>query len=74
MSDAWKPAAHPWQPASYDEAVVYAIRALYEGKATEGQQKLAWEWVQYVCASGDGYQDLSFRVGPDGSRRRRPAC
>ena len=63
-----KPAPWPWDPAEYDEIVVYAVRALYEGTALPHQQKVVWEYVQYLAKSGDGHQDLSFRPGPDGPR------
>lgn len=69
MSDAWAHRAHPWEPPDcYTETVIYAVRAWREGTATQAQQLLAWEWVQFLAASGDGYQDLSYRPGPDGAR------
>lgn len=34
-----------YKPAIYDESVVYAFRALFDGKANEGQQKRAMEWL-----------------------------
>ncbi|MDX0180854.1 hypothetical protein GOC16_08310 [Sinorhizobium meliloti] len=33
------------KPAAYDKDVLYAFRALFDGKATEGQQKRAIEWL-----------------------------
>jgi hypothetical protein len=36
-------------PVPYDEGIVYAFRALFEGKATEDQQKRAIEWLLLNC-------------------------
>ena len=36
-------------PAAYDKEVLYAFRALFEGKATEGQQKRAMGWLLMNC-------------------------
>lgn len=58
MSDAHK-------PADYDRDTVYAIRALYEGKASDGQQRLAFRWIVEEAAR---VRDLSYRPGPDGER------
>ncbi|MCK1479320.1 hypothetical protein IVB27_32420 [Bradyrhizobium sp. 197] len=53
----------PWHPAAYDEADVYAIKALVAGKANEGQQQRAIGWIiNTLC----GTYDLSFR--PDSDR------
>jgi hypothetical protein len=53
MTDAHK-------PANYDRTTLYAIRACFDGKASEGQQKAAMEWiVNEVC----GLRDLSYRPG-----------
>lgn len=50
------------QPASYEPADVYAIRALYEGKASEEQQRRAFEWiVRHACQ----IYELSYRPGAD---------
>lgn len=64
----WKHKPHPYAPADWDEDVVYALRALHDGKALAHQQQIAWEWLMYVTAAGDGFADLSFRPGPDGQR------
>jgi len=64
----WLPKQKPWQASDYDDYVVYAVRALSEGKANEGQQKLAWEWIMYLTGAGERWQDMSYRVGPDGAR------
>lgn len=59
MSEAHK-------PADYDRDTVYAIRALYEGKASEGQQQKALRWIlDEVCR----VRDLETRFGPDGDRQ-----
>lgn len=62
-----KPAHQPWHPAPYDPdgADTMAIKALAAGKASEGQQKRALDWIiKTLC----GTYDLSFRPGPDGER------
>lgn len=38
---------------------VFAIRALQEGSASEGQQKMAWDYIMNLC----GVRDLEFRPG-----------
>ena len=53
-------AAAAWRPADYEDADIYAIRALAAGNATEGQQKRALEWIIHKAA---GTYDLSFRPG-----------
>lgn len=68
MSLDWKPKALPWEAADYSPELVYAVRAFVEGKALPHQQTLVWQWIGYITGSGDGYQDLSFRPGPDGQR------
>lgn len=65
---SWKPKKDPWNPADYDDDVVYAVRAMNLGQANEGQQKLAWSWLMYVTGAGDEYADLSFRPGATGER------
>jgi hypothetical protein len=60
-----KPTVQPWHPAPYDEADVYAIKALVAGVANEGQQKRALGWIiNTLC----GTYDLSFRPGDGGDR------
>lgn len=60
----WVSKANPWEPSDYDENVTYAIRALHNGTANEGQQKLFWAWLQYAS----GADDISFRPGEGGER------
>lgn len=48
-------------PAPYDKAVLTAIRACIAGKANEGQQKLAMDWIITKAAN---LYDMSYR--PDG--------
>lgn len=71
----WKFHKQSYLPAEYvirdaagnvtdDGRVVYAIRALHDGKATDSQQKLVWDWLMYVT----GQDDISFRPGEDGRR------
>lgn len=33
------------KPAAYDKEVLFAFRALFDGKANDGQQKRAMEWL-----------------------------
>jgi len=41
------------KPAAYDKEVLYAFRALFEGKANEGQQKRAMAWLVFnACHIG----------------------
>jgi hypothetical protein len=41
------------KPAIYDKEVLYAFRALFEGKANDGQQKRALEWLLFnACHVG----------------------
>lgn len=57
-------AAH--RPAEYEEADIYAIRALAAGNANESQQKRALDWIIHRAA---GTYDLSYRPGgPEGDR------
>lgn len=65
---SWKPKKDPWNPPDYDDEVVYAIRAMNTGTASDGQQKLAWSWLMYVTGAGDEFADMSFRPGPTGER------
>jgi len=60
----WKPKKEPWLPPDYDDRVIYAMRALAEGKATEGQQRIIWRWLGYVT----GVEEMTFRPGQDGTR------
>jgi len=48
-------------PVWYDKDVIMAIRAVASGKANEGQQKTAFDWI---INHASGYYDLSYR--PDG--------
>lgn len=65
----WRPSKLPWEPPHYDKDVLYAIRYLQMGKATESQQKLAWDYIMYVSGAGDEFQDLSFRPDELGGER-----
>ena len=68
MTHDWKPKSLPWEPVDYDDEVVYAVRAFWEGKALPHQQTLVREWLMYLTGAGDGFADLSFRPGSDGQR------
>lgn len=66
-----KPATQPWHPAPYEEADVYAIKALVAGVASEGQQKRALDWiVNTLC----GTYDQPYRPGDGGDRDTVFAC
>lgn len=55
----WRPKRDPWEPVDYDDDVILAIRALKSGVANAGQQMLALEWLEHVCAA----DDWAFRPG-----------
>jgi hypothetical protein len=67
-----KPIANqPWHPAPYEEADVYAIKALAAGKANEGQQQRALAWIiNTLC----GTYDMPYRPGEGGDRDTVFAC
>jgi hypothetical protein len=66
-----KPAVQPWHPAPYEEADVYAIKALAAGKANEGQQQRALAWIiNTLC----GTYDMPYRPGEGGDRDTVFAC
>lgn len=67
--DAWLPKREPWDIPDAGEQVTYAIRAFHDGKANEGQQKLVWDWINYITGAGERWQDLSFRPGGEEGRR-----
>lgn len=52
----------PWSPTALSKFDVYAFRALYEGQASEGQQKRVVELISRIC----GGTELEFR--PEGER------
>jgi len=55
----------PYMYAGYSDQQAAAIQALTEGRANEGQQKIALDWIiNDVCR----YYDLSYRPGPEGDR------
>lgn len=47
-------------PAPYDKTVLMAIRAVIAGKANEGQQQAAMDWI---INQASNYYDLSYRKG-----------
>lgn len=53
--------------ADYDDDVVYAVRAVWNGTANDGQQKLCADWIEFVCGTGR-FQDVSYRPGATGDR------
>jgi hypothetical protein len=65
----WLPKAQPHIPPDYDEQVIYAIRAWSQGKASENQQMLAWDYVMYVTGASEEFNDLSYRPDKEGGTR-----
>jgi len=53
------PHKDPLERPDYIEADVQALRAVWEGKATERQQRMAMEWM----ITAFGTHDTSFRPG-----------
>lgn len=53
------------EPSEYDDSDIRAIHALAAGKASEGQQKQAIEWIVHKAART---HDLAYRPGEDGRR------
>lgn len=73
------------KPTAYDKDVLYAVRALFEGKASEGQQKHFMEWlILNACHIGissfaASERDMIFNegerwVGLQIARMREPAA
>jgi hypothetical protein len=54
------PATAAWRPADYEDADIYAIRALAAGNANESQQKRALDWIINKAAMT---YDQPFRPG-----------
>ena len=57
--------AMPFIPPTYTDQIAIAIQMLAEGKANEGQQRMALDWIVNVLC---GTYDLSYRPGVDGVR------
>ena len=54
------PVKKPNEPALLSTTVVYAIKALPEGKATPDQQSALLRWLLYEATK---YYDMSYRPG-----------
>lgn len=67
-STGWRNKVDPWAAADIDDDVVYAVRAFKNGMASEGQQKLLWDHLNYMCGVGEQWQDLVYRPGAHGDR------
>ena len=65
---AWFPKKDPWLPPDRDDHVIWAALSFAKGAATEGQQRLLWDWLMYSTGASDEYADLSFRPGEEGRR------
>ena len=48
----------PRMPAAWDAPLAYAIKAIYEGRASDHQQKMFAAFLERLC----GIHDLEFRV------------
>jgi hypothetical protein len=57
----WRPKKDPWLPPDHDEASIYAVRALANGTANDGQQKTAWAYLMYMTGASEEFADLSYR-------------
>jgi hypothetical protein len=56
----------PYNPPAYDDQIVIAIQMLSEGKANEGQQTMALDWIVHeLCKT----YDLSYRPNEFGGDR-----
>lgn len=53
-------------PVPYDKLTLYAVKALREGKASEGQQKLAMAWIENVVCNVEG---MSWHDDAEGGER-----
>lgn len=53
----------PNTPATHDRNVVIAMRALADGTANAGQQKLALEWIVLKASAMEA---ISFRLADEG--------
>ncbi|MEE9598384.1 MAG: hypothetical protein V3V96_16555 [Acidiferrobacterales bacterium] len=51
------PREHPWQRPYYIEAEAQAVKACYNGTATERQQRMILEYLLRAC----GKDDMSYR-------------
>lgn len=56
----------PWDPPAADEQDIRAMKALASGKASEGQQRVALQWIINRAA---GTYDQPFRPGGEDGRR-----
>ena len=54
----------PWKPTPYSPQVHAAIKALADGKANEGQQQTALNWI----IEASDYYDLAYYPGDNGRR------
>lgn len=63
----WRHKANPWEPADYDDDVVYAVRMVHAGTASAGQQKLFWSWLMHAC----GEDDWAYRPEAHGGQSGR---
>lgn len=60
------PVVPPNRPGLLSTTIVYAIRALPEGKATPDQQSAFMEWLLYEATK---YYDMSYRPGGEDGKR-----
>lgn len=60
------PVVPPRQPGRLSTKIIYALRALPEGKATPDQQSALMEWLLYEATK---YYDISYRPGGEEGKR-----
>ena len=65
---SWRPKAEPHLPPDYDEQVIYAVRAFFQGRASEPQQLIVRDYIMYLTGSTEEFADLSYRPGETGTR------
>lgn len=56
----------PHAPIAYDEDIARAVQAWQAGKASEGQQRAAYQWVVYAVCDVEG---MSYHEGAEDGRR-----
>ena len=65
---SWSHKKDPWHPPDYDDQVIWAVRAFFQGEATQSQQMTVRDYLMYVTGASEEWADLSYRPGEDGRR------
>lgn len=66
MRTRYKPPVWPWEPPEIEEQELFALRALQDGVANQGQQKMALATIVQKFAAT---YDMTFRPGGEDGRR-----